>query len=75
MQIMDSFQNKTYVNGQAASIYKQGIPLANAAANRASGRPTTSSGRRRRSMPTARSRRPAYVTAFHNGVLVQNTSS
>ncbi len=31
MQIMDSFQNKTYVNGQAASIYKQGIPLANAA--------------------------------------------
>jgi len=28
LQILDSYNNKTYVNGQAASIYKQGIPLA-----------------------------------------------
>src|SRR5262245_2266372 len=30
LQILDSYNNKTYANGQAASIYKQGIPLANA---------------------------------------------
>src|SRR5206468_9233982 len=29
LQILDSYQNKTYVNGQAGSIYKQAIPLAN----------------------------------------------
>ena len=30
MQVLDSYNNKTYVNGQAGSIYKQAIPLANA---------------------------------------------
>ncbi|MGA9508204.1 MAG: DUF1080 domain-containing protein [Candidatus Sulfotelmatobacter sp.] len=29
LQILDSYQNKTYVNGQAGSIYKQSIPLVN----------------------------------------------
>ena len=31
IQIMDSYKNKTYVNGQAASVYKQSAPLVNAA--------------------------------------------
>ncbi len=30
VQILDSYQNRTYANGQATSIYKQHIPLANA---------------------------------------------
>ena len=30
LQVLDSYQNKTYVNGMAGSIYKQAIPLANA---------------------------------------------
>jgi len=30
LQILDSYENKTYVNGQAASVYKQSIPMANA---------------------------------------------
>lgn len=30
LQILDSYKNKTYVNGQAASIYKQTPPLVNA---------------------------------------------
>jgi len=30
LQIMDSYNNPTYVNGQAASIYKQSAPLVNA---------------------------------------------
>ncbi|UOQ77762.1 DUF1080 domain-containing protein [Hymenobacter sp. 5516J-16] len=31
LQILDSYQNKTYVNGMAGSIYKQHVPLANPA--------------------------------------------
>ena len=30
MQILDSYNNRTYSNGQAGSIYKQSIPLVNA---------------------------------------------
>ena len=30
VQVMDSYNNATYANGQAASIYKQSIPLVNA---------------------------------------------
>jgi hypothetical protein len=30
VQIVDSYENATYVNGQAASVYKQHPPLANA---------------------------------------------
>src|SRR5246127_4347736 len=72
LQVLDSYKNSTYVNGQAASIYKQGIPLVNA--NRKPGQWQTydvvwtapvfgADG----SLKT-----PAYVTVFFNGVLVQN---
>jgi 3-keto-disaccharide hydrolase len=72
LQILDSYDNKTYVNGQAASIYKQGIPLANAMRKPGEWQvydvvwtaPTFNADG---SVKT-----PAYVTAFHNGVLVQN---
>ena len=30
IQVLDSYENKTYSNGQASSIYKQHIPLVNA---------------------------------------------
>jgi hypothetical protein len=72
VQILDSFENKTYVNGQAASIYKQSPPLVNA-----SGKPgqwqtydvvwTAPVFHADGTLDT-----PAYVTVFHNGVLVQN---
>ena len=31
LQVLDSYHNRTYVNGMAGSLYKQSIPLANAA--------------------------------------------
>ena len=31
LQILDSYNNRTYANGQAGSMYKQGIPLVNPA--------------------------------------------
>jgi hypothetical protein len=72
LQVLDSYNNATYVNGQAASIYKQYPPLVNAM------RPpgqwqvydvvwTAPTFKADGSLDT-----PAYVTALHNGVLVQN---
>jgi hypothetical protein len=72
LQVLDSYNNTTYVNGQAGSIYKQSPPLVNP--NRKPGEwqsydvvwtaPTFNADG---SLKT-----PAYVTAFFNGVLVQN---
>jgi hypothetical protein len=72
LQIMDSYQNTTYVNGQAASMYKQSPPLVNAMRKPGEWNvydvvwtaPTFNSDG---TLKTA-----ARVTAFHNGVLVQN---
>jgi ribonucleotide monophosphatase NagD (HAD superfamily) len=72
LQILDSFNNSTYANGQAASVYKQGIPLVNA--NRKPGEWQTYDVVW--SAPTFNNdgslKTPAYVTVFFNGVLVQN---
>src|SRR6185295_9899195 len=72
LQVLDSYDNKTYVNGQAGSIYKQYPPLVNA--NRKPGEWqaydviwTAPTFKADGSLNT-----PAYVTAIHNGVLVQN---
>ena len=72
LQILDSYNNKTYVNGQAGSMYKQAIPLAN---------PTRKPGEWQTydviwTAPTFNAdgsvKTPAYVTLLFNGVLVEN---
>jgi len=72
LQVLDSYNNKTYVNGQAGSIYKQGIPLANP--NRKPGEWQTYDVVW--TAPTFNDdgtvKTPAYVTVLFNGVLVQN---
>ena len=72
LQVLDSYNNKTYVNGMAGSIYKQFIPLVNPA--RPPGEwqtydvvwtaPTFNTDGSLLS--------PARVTVFFNGVLVEN---
>ncbi len=72
IQVLDCYNNKTYVNGQTASIYKQHIPLANACKKPGEWQtydiiwtaPTFNKDGILKS--------PARITAFHNGVLVQN---
>jgi hypothetical protein len=72
LQVLDSYKNETYVNGQAGSIYKQHIPLAN---------PTLPPGEWNvydvawtapRFNDDGSLKSPAMVTVFFNGVLVQN---
>jgi Domain of Unknown Function (DUF1080) len=72
LQVLDSYNNTTYVNGQAASIYKQGPPLVNP--NRKPGEWQTYDVLW--TAPTFNEdgslKTPAYVTVLFNGVLVQN---
>ena len=72
LQIMDSYNNKTYVNGQAGSIYKQGAPLANAMRKDGEWQAYDVIWTAPRFNADGSLKSPAYVTAFHNGVLVQN---
>ncbi|MEN8247974.1 MAG: DUF1080 domain-containing protein [Bacteroidota bacterium] len=74
VQILDSYNNKTYSNGQAGSIYKQTAPLVN---------PVRKPGEWNRydiiyTAPTYKSdstyRTKPIVTVLLNGVLVQHSS-
>jgi hypothetical protein len=72
LQVMDSYHNPTYVNGQAASMYKQYPPLVNAARKPGAWQAYDVVWTAPRFNADGSLKSPAYVTAFHNGVLVQN---
>lgn len=72
LQVMDSYDNPTYVNGQAASMYKQYPPLVNAARKPGEWQSYDVVWTAPRFNADGALKSPAYVTAFHNGVLVQN---
>ncbi len=72
LQILDSYNNKTYVNGQVASIYKQHIPLANAARKPGEWQVYDVVWTAPKFDKAGKVTSPARVTVLHNGVLVQN---
>lgn len=72
LQILDCADNKTYANGQAASIYKQHIPLVNACAAPGQWQTYDVIWTAPRFGADGALLSPAYVTALHNGVLVQH---
>lgn len=75
LQIMDSYNNPTYVNGQAGSIYKQFPPLVNA--NRPPGQWNVYdvAWTAPRFNEDGSLKSPARVTVFFNGILVQNNTA
>src|SRR3569833_614014 len=72
LQVLDSYNNKTYVNGQAGSIYKQGIPLVNPARKPGEWQTYDVVWTAPVFYEDGSVKTPAYVTVFFNGVLVQN---
>jgi Domain of Unknown Function (DUF1080) len=72
LQVLDSYESQTYSNGQAGSIYKQTMPLANA--NRKAGEWQVYDivYTAPRFSENGRVIVPAYITVFLNGVIVQN---
>ncbi len=72
LQILDSYENKTYVNGQAGSMYKQAIPLVNPARKPGEWQTYDVVWTAPTFAADGSLRTPAFVTVFFNGVLVEN---
>lgn len=72
VQVLDSYDNRTYSNGQAASLYKQAIPLVNASRKPGEWQSFDIVFRAPRRDAAGNVTTPAFVTVFHNGVLVQD---
>jgi len=71
LQVLDSYQNPTYVNGQAGAVYKEHPPLVNAARKPGEWQTYDVVFLAPRYAADGRVLRPARMTVFHNGVLVQ----
>ncbi|PSR54035.1 DUF1080 domain-containing protein [Adhaeribacter arboris] len=74
VQIFDSYNNETplYANGQMGSIYKQVIPLANAANKPGNWETFDIYFTAPRFRYNGSLEKPAYVTVVHNGILTLN---
>jgi 3-keto-disaccharide hydrolase len=74
LQVLDSYENKTYVNGQAGSIYKQYPPLVNASRKPGEWQTYDVAWTAPTFNADGTVKTPAYVTVFHNGILIQDHS-
>jgi len=72
IQILDSYQNKTYFDGQAGAIYKQTPPMVNAMRPPGAWNAYDLFWTRPRFNDDGSLKSPAYITALHNGVLILN---
>jgi hypothetical protein len=72
IQVLDSFENITYADGQAAAIYGQYPPLVNASRAPGQWQSYDIVFRAPHFKPDGSLESPAYVTMLHNGVLVHD---
>lgn len=72
VQILDSYENRTYSNGQCASIYKQHIPLVNASKGPGEWQAYDIIFMAPKFNKDGIKVQSGYFTVFQNGVLVQN---
>jgi hypothetical protein len=72
IQVLDSYRNDTYPDGQAAAVYAQYPPLVNASRPPGEWQSFDIIFRAPRFDGDGALLRPARVTAFHNGVLVHD---
>lgn len=74
VQVLDSYENVTYADGQAAALYGQSPPLVNASRPAGEWQSYDIVFRRPRFLPDGSVDQPARLTVFHNGVLVQDNT-
>jgi hypothetical protein len=72
IQILDSYENETYFDGQAAAVYKQHPPLVNACRKPGQWQSYDVIWDVPKFDAKGKLLKPAYVTVLHNGVVVQN---
>jgi len=72
VQVLDSYDNRTYSNGQAGSIYKQYIPLLNACKGPGIWQAFDIIFKSPKFKENGELGSPGFITVLHNGVLIQN---
>ena len=72
VQILDSYENKTYFDGQAGAIYKQHPPLVNACREPGEWQTYDIVWTAPRFDDEGQLAEPAYITVLHNGALIVN---
>jgi hypothetical protein len=72
VQILDSYENETYFDGQCAAIYKQQPPTVNACRKPGEWQTYDILFTAPRFAEDGRVEKPGYVTVLHNGVCVHN---
>jgi hypothetical protein len=72
VQVLDSYDNRTYSNGQAASIYKQNMPLVNACKPPGVWQTYDIIYKAPIFRENGDLATPAYITVIQNGIVVQN---
>jgi hypothetical protein len=72
VQILDSFENKTYFDGQCGALYKQQPPTVNASRRPGEWQSFDIIFEAPHFDDTGHVTKPAIVTVLHNGVLIQN---
>lgn len=75
LQILDSYNSRTYRNGQAGSVYKDHAPLVNAMRGPLAWNTYDVVYTAPRFKADGRLDSPGRITVLHNGVLVQNNST
>ena len=75
LQVLDNYNNRTYSNGQAGSIYKQFPPLVNASRGPGEWQTYDILFTAPLFYEDGALKAPARITVFHNGVLVQNNTT
>lgn len=72
VQVLNSYQNRTYANGQAGSIYKQYPPFVNACRKPGEWNAYDIIYTAPRFRKNGSVESPAYITLLHNGIILQN---
>ena len=72
VQVLDSFENATYADGQAAALYGQTPPLVNACRRPGEWQTYDIVFRAPRFADDGKLLEPARITVIHNGILVQH---
>ncbi len=72
VQVLDSYVSRTYSNGQAASLYKQSIPLVNATVAPGEWNVYDIIFHAPRFNEDGIKVKNGYITVIHNGIVVQN---
>ena len=75
LQVLDNYNNKTYTNGMAASVYREAIPLANPAKKPGEWNVYDIAYSAPEFNDDSTLKTPARVTVLFNGVMVQNNQA